>query len=394
LDLSRRKLLLGGGSVAVGAIAAGCGSPQASGHAQSGLEASPKASAKASPKAGTLLWRTAAAGTLLAAAEAGGTLGLLGGFSLRGLSVSNGKETWSLRGHQADYLTLAAVGDQVLIASGGTVIVALDPGTGRQRWRYALPIVQEIPNEPLFAYDSTTVYVTGLTLSTGTPQYYIFAIDAVTGERSWATYFPFTATIGPLTAGDGVVCALSGASSATMIALNAETGAHLWTSPGPVVPFQGAIADGVLFGSIFNTANKSGVVAIDATTGRTLWTANVGSNLQSTTSDGGIAYAGTYDGPARDGVPGEVIALDAHTGKTLWARHFAQGAPAALQPADTVVYTGFDGDFVYALDSKTGDTLRTYTIAIAAKDEVSSIVPTPSTLCLTSLDGAVFALEA
>jgi outer membrane protein assembly factor BamB len=93
-------------------------------------------------------------------------------------------------------------------------------------------------------------------------------------------------------------------------------------------------------------------------------------------------------------VPGEVIALDAHTGKKLWAHHFAQGAPGELQPAGAVVYTGFDGDFVYALDSKTGDTLRTYTITVAAKDQVSLIVPAPSAVYLVSLDGAVFALEA
>jgi outer membrane protein assembly factor BamB len=268
LDLSRRKLLLGGGSVVVSVIAAGCASTQASGHAQSSPRASLKASPEASLRAGTLLWRTATAGTVLVAAEAGGTLGLLGGFGVRGLSVSSGKEAWSLTGHQAGYLTLTAVGGKVLIATGGTVVVALDPGTGRQRWRYDLPIVKELPNVPLFAFDSTTVYATGMTLSNGSPQYYLFAIDAFTGERKWATYFPLTAAISQFTAGDGVVCALSGANTATMIALSAETGAHMWTSPGPAVPLQGAIADGVLCGPVASTTSKSGVVAIDVTTGR------------------------------------------------------------------------------------------------------------------------------
>jgi outer membrane protein assembly factor BamB len=331
---------------------------------------------------------------VLEAAEAGGTLGLLAGSGVRGLSASSGRESWSVAGHQAGYLTLTSVGGKALIATSGTAVAALDPGTGRQRWQYALPVVTGLPNVPLFAYDSTTVYATGLTLSTGSPQYYVFAIDAVSGERRWAAYFPLTTAISLLTAGDGVVCALAGASTATMIALHAETGAHLWTSPGPAVPLQGAITDGVLCGPVASASNKSGVVAIDVTTGRTLWMTSVGGSLQSTASDGGIVYAGTYDGPARDGVPGELVALDAHTGKKLWARHFPQGAPGELQPAGTVVYTGFDGDFAYALDGKTGDTLRTYTISVVAKDQVSLIVPAPTTVYIVSLDGAVFALEA
>jgi hypothetical protein len=58
------------------------------------------------------------------------------------------------------------------------------------------------------------------------------------------------------------------------------------------------------------------------------------------------------------------------------------------------VYAGFDGDSVYELDGRTGDALRTYTITVPAKDQVSLIVPALSAVYLISLDGAVFALEA
>jgi outer membrane protein assembly factor BamB len=377
-DLSRRKVLLSGGSVAVGAIAAACGSTRA---------ASP---ARPRPKAGTLLWRTSVPRSGLTMAAAAGTL-CVAGDPVRGLSVSNGKESWSLSGRQGDYLTATAVSEEVFIVTSFSAAVALDPHTGQQKWRFSLPVVTGLPSVTLYATDSTTVYVTGVSLSSGGPQYYIFAFDALTGDRKWATHFPLTAEISDLTAGDGVVCALSGLDPAKMIALDARTGARMWTAPGPAVPFRGAIADGVISGQIGST---SGVVAIDAMTGSTLWATNVGGTLESTASDGGIVYACTFNGPEQDGVPGELAALDAHSGKKLWVHHFAEGAPLSLQPAGAVVYTGFDSSVMHALDSRTGDTLWTYKMPLAGKDQLSDIVLTPGRVLLASLDGAIFALEA
>ena len=379
--LSRRKVLLSGGSMAVGAIAAACGSTRATSPARS------------RPKAGTLLWRTSVPRSGLTMAAAAGTL-CVAGDPVRGLSASNGKESWSLSGRQGDYLNVMAVSEEVFIVTNDSAAVALDPHTGQQKWRFSLPVVTGLPTVTLFATDSTTVYATGVSISSGSPQCYIFAIDALTGDRKWATYFPLTAEISGLTAGDGVVCALSGADPAKMIALDARTGARMWTAPGPAVPFDGAIADGVISGLIASTAGASGVVAIDALTGSTLWATNVGGTLEWTASDGGIVYVPTFNGPERIGVPGELVALDAHSGKKLWAHHFAEGAPLTLQPAGAVVYTGFHSSVMHALDSRTGDTLWTYTMPLAGKDQLSDIVLTPGRVLLASLNGAIFALEA
>jgi outer membrane protein assembly factor BamB len=126
----------------------------------------------------------------------------------------------------------------------------------------------------------------------------------------------------------------------------------------------------------------------------TLWTANVGGTLEWPASDGGIVYIPTYNGPEQIGVPGELVALGAHSGKRLWARHFTEGAPLNLQPAGAVVYTGFRSNVMHALDSRTGDTLWTYTMPLAGNDQLSDIVLTPGRVCLISLNGAIFALEA
>jgi outer membrane protein assembly factor BamB len=326
----------------------------------------------------------AAAGTLCVPADPSG---------FRGLSASNGKESWSLSGR---YLGVTAVGDEVFIVTGLSAAAALDPKTGQQKWRVSLPAVtvNGLPPLTLFATDSTTVYATGVSRGSGSPQCYIFAIDALTGDRRWATYFPLTAEISGLTAGDGVVCALSGMDPATMIALDARTGARRWTAPGPAVPFGGAIDGGVISGMIASKANTSGVVAIDALTGSTLWTADVGGTLEWTASDGGIVYAPTFNGPEQIGVPGELVALDAHSGKKLWAHHFAEGAPLNLQPAGAVVYTGFRSNVMHALDSRTGDTLWTYTMPLAGDDQLSGIALTAGRVLLASLNGTIFALEA
>jgi outer membrane protein assembly factor BamB len=332
---------------------------------------------------GSVLGMAAAVGTLCVPAE--------DPFGFRGLSASNGKESWSLRGR---YLNVTAVGDEAFIVTGLSAAAALDPKTGQQKWRSSLPTVPwlaGLPTVTLFATDSTTVYATGVSRSSGSPQCYIFAIDALTGERKWAAYFPRTAEISGLTAGDGVVCALSGMDK--MIALDARTGARMWTAPGPV-PFEGAIAGGVISGLIAGTAGTSGVVAIDVLTGRTLWTTNVGGTVEWPASDGGIVYVPAYNGPEQIGVPGDLVALDARSGKRLWARHFAEGAPLNLRPAGAVVYTGFRSTVMHALDSRTGGTLWTYTMPLAGNDQLSDIVLTPGRVLLASLNGAIFALQA
>jgi len=383
--LSRRKVLLSGGSVAVGAIAAACGSTRVTSPARPRL------------KAGTLLWHTSVPHSVLTTAAAAGTLCLAAGPGFRGLSASTGKESWSLSGREEDLLGAAmavmAVSEEAFIVTGPSAAAALDPRTGQRKWRFSPPTVtvNGLPSLSVFAADSTTVYATGVSRGSGGPQCCILAIDAVTGHRKWATYFPLTAEISELTAGDGVVCALSGPAPATMIALDARTGARMWTAPGPAVPFGGVIAGGVISGPIGGT---SGVVAIDALTGRTLWTTNVGGTLERTASGAGIVYAPTFNGPELIGVPGDLIALDAHSGKRLWARHFTEGAPLNLQPAGAVLYTGFGSSVMHALDSRTGDTLWTYTMPLARNDQLSDIVLTPGRVYLASLNGAIFALQA
>jgi outer membrane protein assembly factor BamB len=56
------------------------------------------------------------------------------GDPVRGLSASNGKESWSLSGRQGDYLTATAVSEEVFIVTSLSAAVALDPHTGQQKW--------------------------------------------------------------------------------------------------------------------------------------------------------------------------------------------------------------------------------------------------------------------
>ena len=104
--LSRRRVLLSAAGVAACVIAtAGCGSTRN------------PLGIRRRPNAGALRWRTIVPGSVLAAAEAADTLGLVLGGGLRGLSASNGKQSWSLSGRQGDYLNLTAVGGKVFIVS-------------------------------------------------------------------------------------------------------------------------------------------------------------------------------------------------------------------------------------------------------------------------------------
>jgi outer membrane protein assembly factor BamB len=86
--------------------------------------------------------------------------------------------------------------------------------------------------------------------------------------------------------------------------------------------------------------------------------------------------------------------VEARTGRRLWKRHFDEGAPTNLAPAGGVIYTGIDSGIVHALDSTSGQTRWSYDISEGSKDELVSVVPTPSALFLASLSGALVALKA
>lgn len=377
--LSRRRMLLGAGGVAAGVVAAvGCGSTRS---------VSPGA-ARPRLKAGTPLWRTTLPSGLADAAEAAGTLCVVAGDGVHGLSVRNGKKSWSLRDRQEGYDGVTAVGGKVLVAIAASGVAALDPASGQPRWRFDLPDLGTLPNIPLLSQDSTTVYVSGLSAATGRLQSIIFAIDAVTGEHKWAAHF--TASVGSMTAGDGVVCAGIGVNPTRLVALDARTGARKWTAGLPIASADD-ITDGVICAS--GTASKSSVIALDVSAGNVRWTADLGGDLWYTESDAGITYANTYAGSAQDGGPGDLTALDARTGKTMWKRHFPEGPPTYLEPAGAVLYTGTDSSMVRALDAATGRVLWSHKVTDTAKDPLMDIVLAPSTLCLVNANGAIAALE-
>jgi len=372
--LSRRGMLLGAVGLAAGAIvAAGCGSARSVGSARPRL------------KAGTPLWRTTLPGGLAGAAEAAGTLCVVAGDGVHGLSVRTGKKSWSLRDR---YDGVTGIGDKVLIAGAASGVAALDPASGQPRWRFDLPDLGTLPNSPLLSQDSTTIYVSGLSAATGRLQSAIFAIDAVTGEHKWAAYF--TASVGSMTAGSGVVCAGIGVNPTKLVALDARTGARKWTA-GPPIASADDISDGVIYAS--GTASKSSVLALDVPAGNVRWTADVGGDLWYTESDAGMMYANTYAGSAQDGGPGDLIALDARTGKTMWKRHYPEGPPEYLEPAGEVVYTGTDSGMVRALDAATGRVLWSHEVTDTAADTLMAMVLAPGTLCLVNADGAIATLE-
>jgi outer membrane protein assembly factor BamB len=322
---------------------------------------------------------------VIGVAAAGSTLCAQTGSIVRGLTAGSGKDAWSLSG---DYPNVFAAGGMFVFSNERTVS-ALDPATSRQRWRVELPHVKYL-SSPMFASDTTTLYVASAGPGATGPEYFVLAIDAMTGDRKWATYLPLTAELSLLTAGDGQVFVLSGTDK--MIGFNARTGTQEWTATG-AVPFQGSITDGVICGSLFSTASKSGMVALDTATGKVLWTNDVGGNVWGSAADVGVMYTGTYLGPTRDGVPGNLIAQDVHTGKILWKRYFSEGPPTDLEPAGSVLYAGTDMGAVYAIDGATGHVPWSYDLKETGKDDLAAVVPTSEALYLASLNGALVALQ-
>lgn len=372
--LSRRGFLLGAGSLAIGTTASGCSSHR--------------------HKPGSVLWHAMAPGGLTAVAESANVLCLIANGGTYGWSAVSGKEIWRLRGSQGAYLNVSAVGGPPFIVTNSAAIAALNPATGRRRWRFELPDSKGLPSVSLTAEDNDAVYATGLTAVGGKPRFYILAIDVANGERRWAAYFPPSAAIGPLSAGDGIVCALSGMSPGRLIALDARTGSHKWTTKAGVAPpLRADIANGVICGSVATESNTSSVVALRVSDGSVLWNVDVGGNLLGTVSDGHTAYASTSDGPSQDGMPGDLVALDARTGKTLWKRHYPSGPPAGLVPTGAVLYAATGTGDLHAMNATTGSVLWSRKIAERRKDELAAVIPTASGLYLANLNGALYSLQ-
>jgi outer membrane protein assembly factor BamB len=182
----------------------------------------------------------------------------------------------------------------IVYATDGQGIFALDATTGRLRWE----------QEGAELLTASETILLGKTAGLGnTAGGELFGIDLATGDTRWR--HPIPDSVAGVAGSDGL---LHVAFSGTLTTFDGSSGAVRWTIPWP----SGYLLDGlaVLGGSVI-AAQGDRLVSVDAATGEVRWTVPFdGSRRAAPVTHGGTVFA-------NEG--GRASARDGGTGRLLWS---------------------------------------------------------------------------
>lgn len=256
-------------------------------------------------------------------------------------------------------------------------VVALDPETGEERWRYWTTTGDDEEGAGVGVWSTPAVDVERGVLYFGTGQHHaeptsdrsdsVIALDVATGEEQWVSQFregdTWTAQDGgqdldvstppTLFEADGTDAVGAGDKNGTYKALDRETGEELWsvdlTDGGP----QGGImhSAAVVDGNLFVASNQEGTIAhlfsLDAATGSEHWSVELdGSMMGPVTWANGVVY--TADNSAT------ISGFDAEDGNLLWSHEVEGQSASGITVVDGTVYAGYGWWLVSASDDAKG----------------------------------------
>jgi outer membrane protein assembly factor BamB len=287
------------------------------------------------------------------------------------LDPATGRVRWRYYSHRCGWSS-PALADHLLFATfiahrscssplRNGELVALAPGTGRIRWRRAIGACE---SSPLVA--DGTVYV-------GDQSGRVSAFDAATGRLRWSfdTGAPIKAS--PTLAYGRIYI---GNYAGEMFALSARTGKPAWRAGG--------------YGSFYSTASVSAgrvyvgslddsVYAFSARTGRVLWSLSTrGYVYGSPAVWRGLVLIGSYNG--------WFYALQGSSGSVRWRFHAGASISGAPSVVGGVVYFSSFAHRTYALTGASGRLLRVW-----PDGEYSPTVADDSRLYLVGV-GRIYAL--
>jgi outer membrane protein assembly factor BamB len=224
--------------------------------------------------------------------------------------------------------------------------------------------------------------VVGGTVYVGARGNTLYAVDAESGEQSWAFTGPIDAIHSSPTVVDGTVYA--GALDNTLYAVDAESGEEAW---------RFANASGTLFSSptvvdrtVYVGSHDSNLYAVDADSGDQKWSFTEPSAeiYSSPAVVDGTVYVGSHDS--------NLYAVDADSGDQKWS--FTEpSAEIYSSPAvvDGTVYVGSHDGNLYAVDAGSGDEEWTFTEPSA--EVYSSPTVVGGAVYVGSWDGTLYAVD-
>ena len=301
---------------------------------------------------------------------------------LIGLDLATGRQRWRFElasGQAAEYGTIA--GGTLFIGTSFTtegavdppVVYALDPATGQQRWRTVLDRGTDLQWAAPVVIGGPVLVADTLSHEGSAPTSHLHALDPATGRVRWkadlhANQQGFFAEP-PVVAGGLVYVATA---SRRLLALEVASGREVWQQRG--FPVVAGVRDGlviaaiedrlaaldassgvrrwevplsrggehwpVLEGESVYVASKDDVIAVDAATGTTRWQVPADAAVGPPVRVGGRLYVATRN---------RLLALDAASGRSLWtsAKERIVNGPLAT-PASVVVATAHGTLFGFA----------------------------------------------
>src|SRR5581483_3999282 len=225
------------------------------------------------------------------------------------------------------------------------LLLAFSPATGRIRWRRGIG-----PSE------SSPLVADG-TLYAADQRGYVYALDDRTGELRWRFDSGAPVKASPTLAGGRIFI---GNYAGEVFALDARSGRMLWSSSGHGNFYSSAAVSG---GRVFVGSLDGRVYALSARTGAVLWSFGTNGYVYASAAVWrGLVLIGSYDGT--------FYALHAGSGALAW-RFAAGGAiSGAASVVDGVVYFSTTARRTYALAASSGRVLeewpdRYYSPAVA-----------------------------
>jgi outer membrane protein assembly factor BamB len=312
---------------------------------------------------------------------------------------ATGAIRWAVTVQSEGVDSSAAIGvDGTVYIGAGKSVVALDPATGAEKWRFAT--AGDVESSPTIGPDGT-LYV-------GADDARVYALDSRTGALKWYFTFPDDSDTdsSPALGADGTV--YIGSDKGTLYALDGRTGGLKWffVAVGEISGAPALGPDGTVYVSALDSAKtEARTYALDGTSGIQKWMKSLPSDSKASVALGvdGTVYVSGVKLPDAHGVNlrAAVWALDGETGNQKWESLLevgSQGVSAPSLGADGTVYVhaekpaalGGIGKLT-ALDPLTGR--ANWEFATGGSSNSSPAIGADGTVYVGSDDGKVYAIR-
>ncbi|MER6072291.1 PQQ-binding-like beta-propeller repeat protein [Streptomyces sp. NPDC001817] len=313
-----------------------------------------------------------------------------------GLSVTTGRRTWS--GPRAfawpTGLIPMLVTESAFVALDRTShVIQVDPATGRPTWQWPRPsnlagiaAFVAADDKAIYAFGSGSPTTNGPDPGPGKRRTVLLSIDIGTRRERWRVPLdgkkPVTLSMGTVS-GDHLVYT-DDATNALHVRDTAD-GRLAWSVPVEEGGYLPAVDDGTVF------ANSRHVAAYALAGGGKKWTA------LSHDSDRAFSAPRVRDGVLYVGDDRGVHALSASDGRKVWSRNIGGGTNGMdLVVTETGVYvaSGDQSSGVYALDRRTGEILWNFRTSQISKTEDLWVLADGGKCIVACTAGHVFGLPA